>query len=427
MSSDQVALRIRNLEKRYKLYNSPVDNLVEAVTGRNRHHEKRVLEGINLELGRGESLGIMGRNGAGKSTLLKLIAGTLQPSAGTIEINGRVTAILELGSGFDPMVSGRENIVMGGLCLGMSRAEVRAKTDRIIAFSELEDAIDQPFRTYSTGMQARLTFATAIHTDPDILIVDEALAVGDVRFQVKCFSRLKEIQSGGATILLVTHETNAMVRMCKRGLILENGVIYKDGPAEDVARAYTQLIFSKNTRDALPQRPDVEPVAQAKTDRVPIDPNTVRYGNRTVEILEAEVLDRDGQPCNRFRAWDKIIFRMRLRFNADHPGIVFGTGVRDRSATILWSSSSLLQTGEILSGAEGEQLEARFSGRVPLAGGTYFVFFSLADHKHGIMLDFLENAVLITIEDTKAVTQISVVEFGAEYSCKRLVSTEKAS
>jgi lipopolysaccharide transport system ATP-binding protein len=417
MKSNEIVLQIRNLSKSYKLYNSPMDNIVEAVTGKNRHCEKQVLHDINLDLCRGESLGILGRNGAGKSTLLKMIAGTLKPSAGSIQINGRVTAILELGSGFDPMVSGRANIMMGGLCLGMSRAEVLAKTDRIIAFSELEDAIDQPFRTYSSGMQARLTFATAIHTEPDILIIDEALAVGDVRFQVKCFARLKEIQDSGATIILVTHETNSMVRMCKRGIILENGKIYQDGPSEYVARGYNRLIFS-NKSSGTEMLPKAGPL-----DKSPYPTNRLgllRYGDRSVEIVSAELLDANKDPCTRFKAWDPIIFRMRLRFNSAHAGIVFGTGVRDRTANVIWSSSSRLQTGKLISGTEGQELEACFSGRVPLAGGTYFVFFSLADPEDSVMLDFIEDAMLLTVEDTPKITQISIVDFGAKFSCQSL-------
>ena len=258
MRGNQVALEVKNLSKTYKIYNSPYDNFVEIFTGKVCHHEKTVLRNIGFSLDRGEAIGILGRNGAGKSTLLKLVAGTLTPTSGQVKINGRVTAILELGSGFDPMVSGRDNVMMGGLCLGMSRREVIEKLDRIIKFSELEEVIDQPFRTYSSGMQARLTFATAIHTDPDILIVDEALAVGDVRFQVKCFSKLKELQDQGTTILLVTHETNTMVRLCDRGMILENGEVFKIGEDEMIATEYTKLIFSNKDQADEKLTPNLE-------------------------------------------------------------------------------------------------------------------------------------------------------------------------
>jgi lipopolysaccharide transport system ATP-binding protein len=427
------AVQIENVCKSYKLYNSPRDSIMEAITGKQRHTAKHVISDINLELARGDSLGILGRNGAGKSTLLKLIAGTLQPTSGKINVNGRVTAILELGSGFDPMVSGRENIMMGGLCLGMSREEVHAKIDKIIAFSELEAAIDQPFRTYSSGMQARLTFATAIHTDPDILIVDEALAVGDVRFQVKCFARIRDIQANGATILLVTHETNSMVRLCNRGIILEDGAVYLDAPAEETAKAYTQLIFSDReanpSLDSTHNQSNVVSYHATETDAngseksgvnadavsQSRDKNATRYGDRTVEYLSTEIADKDGAHRTEFEAWDEIEFRVRLRFNESHPGVVFGIGIRDRSASIVYSTSSMLQTGKLVTGAKGDEIEAIFKGRIPLAGGNYFVFFSLADAQTSVMLDYIENAYMLSVSANKAVTEISIVDFGLTF------------
>lgn len=445
MTETKPAVKIENLCKSYKLYNSPRDSIMEAITGKQRHTAKHVISDINLELARGDSLGILGRNGAGKSTLLKLIAGTLQPTSGEVNVNGRVTAILELGSGFDPMVSGRENIMMGGLCLGMSREEVHAKIDRIIAFSELEAAIDQPFRTYSSGMQARLTFATAIHTDPDILIVDEALAVGDVRFQVKCFARIRDIQSNGATILLVTHETNSMVRLCNRGIILEDGAVYLDAPAEETAKAYTQLIFSD--RDANPsldgahlktgnvndETVKVDQVtldgSAAKSKAVPQsrDKNATRYGDRTVEYLSTEITDKNGVHCTDFVSWDDIEFRVRLRFNDNHAGIVFGVGVRDRSASIVYSTSSMLQTGKWVTGSKGDEIEATLKGRVPLAGGNYFVFFSLADAQTSVMLDYIENAYMISVSPNKSVTEISIVDFGLTFDCNHTDASKNIS
>lgn len=237
------AIELRNVAKSYRHYNRPIDRLKEVLTGQKLHVERRSVSDVNLEIRKGEVVGIIGRNGAGKSTLLKMIAGRLEPSSGTVQVRGSLAAILELGTGFHPDMSGRDNIRVGGLCLGLTRRQIENEMQSIIDFSELESVIDMPFRTYSTGMQARLTFATAVTVDPDILIIDEALSVGDNKFQMKSFNRIREFKERGKTILVVTHGMGSVTSFCDRAILMEQGKIIADGDPQWVTSVYHHLQF----------------------------------------------------------------------------------------------------------------------------------------------------------------------------------------
>lgn len=243
--SNDYAIRVKNLHKHFKLYGSPKNMLKELISGRTYHTEFHALKDISFDVKRGEVVGVMGRNGAGKSTLLRILAGTLNATSGTVETKGRVSAILELGSGFNPEYTGRENIISGGLVLGMSKEEITSKVDDIITFAELEDFIDNLFKTYSSGMQARLTFATAISVNPDILIVDEALSVGDAAFQAKCYTRIQSMRDAGTSIFLVSHSENAITHFCDRAILLERGELLIDASPREVTMAYCDMVWGK--------------------------------------------------------------------------------------------------------------------------------------------------------------------------------------
>jgi len=246
MQTNSIAIKLTNISKYYKLYNAPKDRLKEAlsISGKQYHKKFYATKNLNLEIKKGEVLGIVGKNGSGKSTLLKLITGVLTPDEGSIEVNGKISALLELGSGFNPEFTGMQNIFFYGTILGFTKQEMEEKLDNIIAFADIGDFIYQPLKTYSSGMKSRLGFAVAVHIDPEILILDEVLSVGDLLFRRKCYAKMEEFFKGGKTIIYVSHDSNSINELCTRAIFLLDGNIILDADAKTVTTFYQKYIFS---------------------------------------------------------------------------------------------------------------------------------------------------------------------------------------
>jgi ABC-type polysaccharide/polyol phosphate transport system ATPase subunit len=444
MNRTEIAIRARGLRKAYRVYAHAIDPLLEAIRRVPRHTERVALQSVDLELRRGEIVGILGRNGAGKSTLLKIIAGTLERSSGELEVNGRITAILELGTGFHPDYTGRENILMGGLCLGMTKAEIEGKVDSIIEFSELRDVIDQPFKTYSTGMQARLTFATAISVEPDILIVDEALSVGDARFQMKCFGWIQRLKQKNATILLVSHDTNTITTFCDRALILEDGRVFAEGEAKPITVIYHNLLFGKTRASAATETGEVQrrqpedEVSQATVGPAMgaqqlaweiTTPKALRYGSGEAKLIDWGLFDEHGQRITLINSGSNCRFSMRLRCDSDIPALSCGFAIKDRKGTVVWGVTNLTSQGVAWQARVGDVLTIVCDCTMWLAAGDFFVTLGAAHLHDGTKIDFVEDAIQFRVVGAGGIFTTSLVNLDSEMvlSCERTDDVDRIS
>ena len=357
-----VAVRASELTKHYDIYPRPIDRLIEAVTRRPRHTVFPALQDVSFEIERGETVGIIGQNGAGKSTLLKLLCGVTKPSSGSIESDGTIASILELGTGFHPEFTGRDNAALNAAILGLSADEVRRRLPVILEFSELGSFADRPVKTYSSGMYMRLAFSVAVNVDPDILVVDEALAVGDGHFQKKCIDKIREFQQQQKTILFCSHALYLVSSICRRALWLDRGAIMRWGPTLDVVHDYESFLL---------QQDRVHPASE---------PEPSRHGSGTpVRFVDLTVCDRDGRPNTRFEQGDDILVRMRIHSDIPSQPIHVIVGVH-RSADDLQCFAVGTHADGVppLAGRTDYEFTAELRS-VPLTRGDYTIIAFVGD------------------------------------------------
>lgn len=368
----EYSIQVNNISKRFRIYKSPKDRLKESIsiTKRRYHKEFWALRDVSFSLEKGTTMGILGINGSGKSTLLKIVCGYLVPTSGSVKTNGRISSILELGTGFNRDFSGRENVLLYGGLMGLSKKEVTDKLPLVEAFADIGDFFDRPMRLYSSGMYARLAFACTIHVDPDILIIDEALAVGDIAFQHKCMDRINKLQKQGVTILLVSHSIVAIKSLCQEAVLLDKGHVIKEGSAEDVANYYHGLMAEREQGKANPVMQKNESVKKAGPEP---GKASSRVGTGEVFISEVVILDRDGNPLKAVEFDQDVRISIRLEARAKCRPAVVGCLIRDRFGIDLLGTNTFVEDLELPELDEGEGCAVDFCMRLPLLNGTYSI------------------------------------------------------
>ncbi len=401
------AILVEHLSKKYQIYDRPLDKLREVLrlSRRPLHREFWALENVSFEINPGQTVGIIGQNGSGKSTLLQILAGIMRQSRGDCLVRGKISALLELGSGFNPEFTGRENVFMNGAILGFDTRQMEERFDTIAEFAEIGDFMDQPVKTYSSGMFMRLAFAVAVNVDPDILLVDEALAVGDLIFQHRCMHRMNQLRASGKTIILVTHDLAAVTKFCNRALLLDHGRLLEDASPDAAVQKYRALVFERERRhggfDGTAVGGGVPCDAWEEIPVVRSIPNIdYRFGNGEAEIIGIEMLDGAGNPSREFFGGQIATIRISAHFKADIQRPILGYTMRDRLG-VEFSASNTTYAGKPLPAAhEGQVYTSDFQLTLPhIAAGSYSLSPAVAKGdilKHD-MCDWIDNALVFSM------------------------------
>lgn len=436
VADEGLVITARDLSKYYHIYSRPIDRLKQMLFGRNQkfYRDFPAVKEVSFDVGRGETVGIVGRNGSGKSTLLQMVCGTLRPSQGSVKVNGRIAALLELGSGFNPEFTGRENVYLNGAILGFSRKEMETRFDSIATFADIGEFLDHPVKTYSSGMYVRLAFATAINVDPDILIVDEALAVGDEAFRRKCFARIEQIKNNGATILFVSHSAQTIVQLCSRALLMDRGEVLMEGHPKVIINQYQRLLNVKGeaaeeVRSTIqgmgveeaftpPEEEGGEDRDKTPSTQEGYDPHLesksrVVYETRGAEIIDPHIVNTEDKRVNILEVGRTYTYTFRVVFEKDVDRVGFGMLINTtKGIGVVGASTRPVESLHLTSVRAGEEAEVRFTFKCAFTPSSYFVNAGVSspDAEDGEFLHRMLDAVAFHVAPADGRTSTGIVD-----------------
>lgn len=429
--AEDIAISVNDVSKMYKLYDNPMDRLKESLglSRKKKYKEHYALNHVSFQVHKGETVGIIGTNGSGKSTILKIITGVLSPTGGEVSVNGRISALLELGAGFNGEYSGLENVYLNGSMIGFSREEIDAKLQSILDFADIGEFIHQPVKTYSSGMFVRLAFAVAINIDPEILIVDEALSVGDVFFQAKCYRKFEEFKEMGKTILFVSHDLSSIGKYCDRVVLLNKGEKLAEGGAKEMVNLYRRVLV--NQYDDADQEEGAENAeagqdgqltdgtagenvskkehaggGRAMKDSLNLNPKVLEYGSKLGEIVDFAIRDDTGMITNVIEKGKEFSVQMKVRFQADVNDPIFAFTLKDLKGTEITGTNTMYEHTPVKPQKAGDVREITFKQIMPLEAGEYMLCLGCTGYKDGDFTVFhrlYDVCNLTVITDKKAV------------------------
>lgn len=426
-----LAISVQGVSKIYKLYDKPIDRLKEAVslTHKSYHRDFFALSDISFDVKKGETVGIIGTNGSGKSTILKIITGVLSPTTGTAEVSGNISALLELGAGFNSEYTGLENIYMNGTMMGFSRQEMERRMDDILRFADIGDFVNQPVKTYSSGMFVRLAFALAINVDPEILIVDEALSVGDVFFQAKCYRRMEEMMKNGTTILMVSHDMGSIIKYCDKVVLLNRGHFVAQGEAGKMVDLYKKILANQTDelaealieekKEALGLPVEATVSDKRMKDCMNLNPEVQEYGDGRASFEDFGTLDARGNVTNLLLKGEMFTIRERVRFHAPIENPIFTYTLRDKKGTDITGTNTLFEGTEIKPVKDGDVYTVSFRQKMNLQGGEYLLSMSCTGYENGehVVYHRLYNVLSLTVISNK--NTVGFYDMGSEVEAVR--------